>query len=102
MITTSLQDALRNPGISWWAPILWEKSSALAASGWLFLGTWARERYVQYLDRPLVWFGHHLRWLLLISPSFIAAVYAARDGVYEVVGRVYQHPPWLSVSPQTR
>lgn len=97
MITTGLQDALRNPGISWWEPLLWEGSSALAASGWLFLGLSTRERYVQYLDRPLVWFGCHLRWLLLIIPTFIAAVYAARHGVYELVGRVYQHPPWLWV-----
>jgi len=97
MITTALQDALRNPAISWWEPILWEGSSALAASGWLFLGMWARERYMQYLDRPLLWFGYHLRWLLAIIPTFIAAVYAARHGVYELVGRTYEHPPWLWV-----
>lgn len=97
MITTSLQDALRNPAISWWEPILWEGSSALAATGWLFLGMWARERYVQYLDRPLVWFGYHLRWLLVIIPTFIAAVYAFRHGVYELAGRTYEHPSWLWV-----
>jgi len=97
MITTALQDAMRNPAISWWEPILWEGSSAIAASGWLFLGMWTRERYVRYLDRPLVWFGYHLRWLLLIVPTFIAVVYAARHGMYELVGRVYEHPPWLWV-----
>jgi hypothetical protein len=97
MITTALQDALRNPGIRWWEPILWEGSSALAASVWLFLGMWARGRYLQYLDRPLVWFGCHLRWLLLIVPTFIAAVYAARHGVYGLAGRTYEHPPWLWV-----
>jgi LytS/YehU family sensor histidine kinase len=59
----------------------------------------AREHYAQYLDRPLVWFGYHLRWLPLVVPTYIAAVYAARYGVYELVGRPYQHqhPPWLWV-----
>lgn len=97
MITTALQDALRNPGISWWEPLLWEGSSAVAASCWLLLGMWARERYAQYLDRPLLWFGYHLRWLLAIIPTFIAATYGVRHGVYELVGRTYDHPSWLWV-----
>lgn len=97
MITTALQDALRNPGISWWEPLLWEGSSAVAASCWLLLGMWARERYAQYLDRPLLWFGYHLRWVLVIIPTFIAAVYGVRHGVYELVGRTYDHPSWVWV-----
>jgi hypothetical protein len=97
MISTSMQDALRNPAISWWEPILWEGSSAVAATGWLFMGMWARERYAQYLDRPLLWFGYHLRWLLVVIPTFIAAVYTVRHGVYALVGRAYDHPSWLWV-----
>lgn len=97
MITTALQDALRNPAISWWEPLLWEGSSAVAASCWLLLGVCARERYAQYLDRPLLWFGYHLRWLLVIAPTFIAAVYGVRHGVYELAGRTYEHPSWLWV-----
>jgi hypothetical protein len=97
MITTAVQDALRNPGISWWEPILWEGSSALAATCWMLIALRARERYAPYLDRPLVWFGYHLRWLPLVAASFISAVYAVRHGVYELVGRPYLHPPWLWV-----
>lgn len=97
MITTAVQEALRNPGISWWEPILWEGTSALAATGWLLIALRARERYTQYLDRPLVYFGYHLRWLPLVVPTFIAAVYGVRHGVYELVGRRYDHPSWLWV-----
>ena len=97
MITTAVQDALRNPAISWWEPVLWEGTSALAASCWLLLAMRARERYAQYLERPLIWFGHHLRWLPLIVPTFIVAVYAVRHGVYGLAGRPYPHPPWLWV-----
>ena len=97
MITTAVQDALRNPAISWWEPILWEGTSALAATCWMLVAMRARERYAQYLDRPLVWFGHHLRWLPLVTPTFIVAVYAVRHGVYGLVGRPYHHPPWLWV-----
>jgi hypothetical protein len=97
MTTTAVQDALRNPAISWWEPIVWEGTSALAATCWLLIAVGARERYWQCLDRPLVWFGYHARWLPLVVPSFITAVYAVRHGVYELVGRTYQHPPWLWV-----
>lgn len=97
MITTALQDALRNPAISWWEPLLWEGSSAVAASCWLFLGMRSRERYAQYLESPLLWFGYHLRWLLVVIPTFIAAVYGVRHGVYELAGRSYDHPPWAWV-----
>jgi hypothetical protein len=97
MITTAVQDALRNPAISWWEPILWEGTSALAATCWMLIALRTRERFAQYLDRPLLWFGQHLRWLPLIVPTFIVAVYAVRHGVYGLVGRPYQHPPWLWV-----
>ncbi len=97
MITTAVQDALRNPAISWWEPILWEGTSAVAATCWLLIASRTRERYAQYLDRPLLWFGHHLRWLPLVVPSFIVAVYAVRHGVYGLAGRSYQHPAWLWV-----
>jgi hypothetical protein len=97
MVTTAVQDALRNPAISSWEPILWEGTSALAATCWMLIALRARERYAQYLDRPLVWFGHHLRWLPLVVPTFIMAVYAVRHGVYDLVGRPYRHAPWLWV-----
>lgn len=97
MIIVAIQDASRDPGVSWWEPVLWEGSSALAATCWILIALRARQRYAQYLDRPLRWVGYHLRWLIVIIPTFIAAVYTVRHGVYELVGRTYQHPPWLWV-----
>ncbi|MGA7436955.1 MAG: histidine kinase [Luteibacter sp.] len=94
MICVSLQDALRNPRIQWWEPVLWEGSSALVASGWMWLAVRVRGRYAPYLDRPLVWFGKYLRWLPLVAITFVVAVYAIRDGVYAAQGLIYEHPSW--------
>jgi hypothetical protein len=96
MITVQMQDALRN-GYSWWEPILWEGSSMLAATCWLLLAMRALEYHARYLDRPLTWFGCHLRWLPLFAVTFIPAVYAMRYGVYHLAGRTYHHPPWSFV-----
>lgn len=97
MITVSIQDNLRNPGISWWEPILWEGSASLVTTCWILVALRAREHYAQYLDRPLVWFTYHLRWLPVVIPTIIAAIYTMRHAVYELVGRSYHHPPWLYI-----
>ena len=54
----------------------------------------AREHNAKYLDRPLVWFAYHVRWLPLVAATFIAAIYATRHGVYELVGRHYCPVVW--------
>lgn len=97
MICASLQDALRNPLIHWWEPILWEGSSALVATGWMWLTVRARGRYASHLDQPLVWFGCYLRWLPLALITFITAIYAIRHGVYAAMGVRYDHPGWVFV-----
>lgn len=97
MICASLQDSLRNPLIRWWEPILWEGSSALVATGWMWLAVRARGRYASHLDQPLVWFGRYLRWLPLALVTFIAAIYAIRHGVYAAMGVRYDHPGWVFV-----
>lgn len=94
MICVSLQDALRSPHIRWWEPVLWEGSSALAATGWLLLAVRVRGRYAPYLERPLIWFGSYARWLPLVIVTWIVMVYAIRHGVYAAVGRTYEHPGW--------
>jgi hypothetical protein len=94
MISVALQDALRNPPTRWWEPVLWEGSSALVATGWMFLAVRVRGRHAPYLDKPLIWFGSYLRWLPLIVITWIAVVYPMRYGVYAVMGRTYEHPGW--------
>jgi LytS/YehU family sensor histidine kinase len=91
MITVSVED---NPGARWWEPILWEGSSALAASGWLWIALRTRDHFAPYLDRPLVWLGRHALWLPLVAATFIPAIYALRHGVYALLGQSYPHRPW--------
>jgi LytS/YehU family sensor histidine kinase len=76
---------------------LWEGSSALAATTWMLLQRRGKARYSQYLDRPLRWFGCHLRWLPLLVVTFVGSVYAVRHGVYSLVGDVYEHESWLFI-----
>jgi len=99
MVVVSLQDASRNQYIQWWEPLVWEGSSALVATTWLLLQRRIDPRYTVYLDRPVLWFGQHLKWLLLIAPTFIAAIYLIRHGIYRLAGEVYDHESWAFVIP---
>ncbi|WP_426688808.1 sensor histidine kinase [Rhodanobacter ginsengiterrae] len=94
MISVSIENELHNPAARWWEPVLWEGSSALISTGWMWLAVRVRGRHAPYLDQPLIWFGSYLRWLPLVFITWIAAVYAIRHGVYAVVGRTYEHPGW--------
>jgi hypothetical protein len=94
MISSAVSDQLRNPLTLWWEPVLWEGSSALVLTGWMLLAVRVRGRYAQYLDKPLIWFSSYLRWLPLVSVTFIAAVYAIRHGVYAAMDRTYEHAGW--------
>ncbi len=87
MTVVEMQDALLNPYIDWWEPVLWEGSSAIVATLWLLAQRRVDPHYQQYLERPWVWFLHHLKWFPLIAVTFIAAVYAMRHGVYALAGK---------------
>ena len=97
MIGIAVQDYARDGGKQWWQPMLWEGSSLLVATFWLVLQRRADRRYAAYLDQPLRWFGHHLKWLPLIVVTFIASVYAIRHGVYALLGETYKHESWSFV-----
>lgn len=94
MIGVSIENELHNPFARWWEPILWEGSSALVSTGWMWLAVRARVRHAPYLGRPLSWFGSYLQWLPLVFITWITVVYAMRHGVYAAVGRTYEHPGW--------
>ncbi|MBB4125842.1 hypothetical protein GGR77_001113 [Xanthomonas translucens] len=94
MIGVSVQEGLGNPLTHWWERVLWEGSSALAATGWMWLAFRVRGRYAIYLDKPLLWFGGYLRWLPVVAVSFVTAIYAIRHGVYAALGLTYTHPSW--------
>jgi hypothetical protein len=94
MISVSVQNELPNPVVRWWEPVLWEGSSALVSTGWMWLAVRVRGRYAPSLERPLRWFGCYLRWLPLVVVTWLVAVYAIRHGVYAAVGRTYEHASW--------
>lgn len=99
MMVVALQDASLNPHIRWWEPLLWEGSSALTATCWFAAQRRVDARYAAYLDRPWQWFAQHLKWLPIVVPTFIPAIYGIRHFVYGLAGRSYNHEPWLFVIP---
>lgn len=97
MMLVSVQEEMYNRHVHWWEPPLWEGSSATIATVWMLLQRRARQRYSQYLDRPLRWFGIHLLWLPVLIVTFVGAAYGIRHGVYALVGEVYEHRSWSFV-----
>jgi hypothetical protein len=97
MFSVAIQDYRHTGGRLLWQPLLWEGTSAIMATFWLVLQHRAEPRYQAYLDRPLVWFAQHLKWLPLAAVTFVGSVYAIRHGVYALVGMRYTHEPWPQV-----
>lgn len=97
MILVALQDRMHNPYIQWWEPLLWEGSSCIGATAWLFWQRRNKQRFAPYLDQPLQWFWRHLIWLPLLSLTFIGFVYGVRHAVYALLGGAYSHASWLFV-----
>jgi sensor histidine kinase YesM len=97
MLTVAVQDYIRDGGTQLWQPILWEGTSLAMATFWVVLQRRVDRRYAVYLDQPLVWVWHHVKWLPLIVVTFVAAVYAIRHGVYALLGQTYRHESWLYV-----
>lgn len=97
MIIGRIEDQIGNPLTHWWEPVLWEGSSAFVGTVWMALAVRVHERYVRYLDSPLIWFGSYLRWFPLITITFVTAVYGIRLGAYAMMGLTYEHPSWSFV-----
>lgn len=97
MLAVAVQDYVRDGGKQWWQPILWEGSSLLVATFWVVLQRRVDRRYAMYLDQPLRWLVHHVKWFPLIVVTFVASVYAIRHGVYALVGQTYKHESWSYV-----
>ena len=97
MMAVGVQDYVRSGGTRIWQPLLWEGSSLAVATFWIFLQRRADRRYSAYLDRPLLWIGHHIKWFPLVAVTFVAAVYGIRHAVYALVGATYNHEPWSYV-----
>ena len=97
MLAVGVQDYVRNGGTRFWQPILWEGTSLMIATFWVVLQRRVHQRYATYLDRPLVWIWHHVKWLPIVVLTFVPVVYAIRHGVYALLGQTYAHEPWAYV-----
>ena len=97
MIVVAVQDQLHADAVEWWEPLLWEGSSAIAATFWLLMQRRVAARYRQYLHEPMRWFGHHLKWLPLVAATFIIGVYTFRHFVYDALDTVYEHESWTFI-----
>src|SRR5262245_45197330 len=75
MAMVAVQEQLKNPYVRWWEPLLWEGSSSIVASIWMLVQRRSRQRYSQYLDQPLRWFGRYLQWLPVLIVTFIGGIY---------------------------
>ena len=81
MLVIAVQEHARQPLPAWWKPLLWEGSSCLVASG-LLASMWRRSWTVDaWLGQPLKWFARHLRWLPLLAPAFVLAIYGLPLGL---------------------
>lgn len=97
MAMVAVQEQLKNPYVRWWEPLLWEGSSATVATVWMLVQRRSRQRYSQYLDQPLRWFGRYLLWLPVLIVTFVGGIYSIRHGVYVLTSETYEHWPWPHV-----
>ena len=98
MMTVALQDHVRDHGPhALWRPLLWEGSSCLVASLMLAVMWQRAPRHDALLTQPARWFVSQLKWLPLLAPLFVVAVYALRHAVVALAGAAYQHPSWGQV-----
>jgi hypothetical protein len=94
MLAVGVQDYARSGGTRYWQPILWEGTSLAMATFWVVLQRRVDRRYAVYLDQPLLWIGHHVKWLPLVVLTFVPVVYGVRHAVYASLGLTYTHEPW--------
>jgi len=98
MVSTSVQEYLRDHDHSIWKPILWETSSALVGTILLLAQRRATRKYdVLITNHPLRWFLRQLAWLPVYWVMFVPAAFSIRHAVYGLMGEVYPHEGWLKV-----
>ncbi|NRR30769.1 histidine kinase [Oxalobacteraceae bacterium] len=97
MITTEVQDYLRDGGHHIWQPVLWTGSSGVAGTLLLYLQRRHTRRYDKLLGTPWRWFGHQLLWLPVYWISFVPLAFGIRHAVYRLAGDRYTHEGWPAI-----
>ncbi|MYM34631.1 sensor histidine kinase [Duganella sp. FT94W] len=97
MITTSVQEYLRDHDHGVWKPILWESSSALTGTLLLLAQRRFTRQYDHLLHSPLRWFARQFVWLPVYWVAFVPMAFGMRHAVYALAGERYTHGDWASV-----
>jgi len=98
MVSTSVQEYLRDHDHGIWKPMLWETSSALTGTVLLILQRRYTRKYdVLIANAPLRWFARQLVWLPVYWALFVPAAFSMRHAVYALMGETYPHEGWAKV-----
>ena len=97
MITTSVQEYLRDHQHGIWKPILWESSSALTGTLLLVMQRKYTRKYDHLVNSPVRWFARQMMWLPAYWIIFVPMAFGIRHAVYALVGESYPHGGWGEV-----
>ncbi|MBV7537713.1 histidine kinase [Duganella sp. sic0402] len=94
MVSTSVQEYLRDHDHGVWKPILWESSSALTGTLLLLAQRRHTRKYDHLVHAPLRWFARQLVWLPVYWITFVPIAFGIRHAVYALAGERYPHGGW--------
>jgi two-component system LytT family sensor kinase len=94
LIITAVQDHARDGGAAHWKPVLWQTSSAIAASFLMWIQWRCTRDPRRDLASPRRWFSRQLMWLPMYWACFAPVAFGLRHGVYLLAGERYSHAPW--------
>jgi hypothetical protein len=97
MISTAVQEYLRDHDHGMWKPVLWETSSALTCTLLLLAQRHFTRRYDYLVHAPLRWFARQLVWLPVYWLAFVPVAFGSRYAVYALAGDAYTHGGWAEV-----
>lgn len=97
MVSTAVQEYIRDGGHEYWKPILWETSSSFTCTLLLVTQRRLTRKYDGLVSSPIRWFARQLVWLPMYWIAFVPVAFGIRHAVYALNGQVYTHTPW----PQT-
>jgi two-component system LytT family sensor kinase len=97
MITTAVQEYLRDNDHGVWKPMLWETSSAFTSSLLILAQRYFTRRHDHLIASPLRWFARQLAWLPVYWLAFVPIAFGIRHVVYALAGETYKHSAWPAV-----
>ena len=97
MITTAVQEYLRDNDHGVWKPILWETSSAFTGTLLIAMQRYFTRKYDHLISSPRRWFARQLVWLPVYWVVFVPIAFGIRQAGYRLAGDTYTHLAWPRV-----